>query len=232
MQNGGIMNVMFGKGLRILLAVVVATQSAWMMPALAGNSSKRLAVKEINAQELQKEFGAGGGGGGSGCKYDYDNDKVCDWVNEFRATPKLGGGYLYSEFAAASPYSACSNQNTCIFTLSISTTRTFSASINTSISGKAGDVSATVGFSASYSIAQTFSNSTTQNVNKGFKARLEAYQPFIYRYGTFDAPLVDNDSFQTGILTGYGSWSASKPESTPTYTTAIAACIYTNCQGG
>jgi hypothetical protein len=61
---GGSMRQSIGKVFKMVLATVIATQGAWMMPAFAASGSKRLAVKEVSAQELKLEFGAGGGGGG------------------------------------------------------------------------------------------------------------------------------------------------------------------------
>jgi hypothetical protein len=58
------MKQVIGKVFKVVLATVVATQGAWLMPAFAAGGSKRLAVKEVSAQELKLEYGAGGGGGG------------------------------------------------------------------------------------------------------------------------------------------------------------------------
>ncbi len=51
---------------RILLATMVASQGAMLVPAMAASQGKQLAVKAIGMAELKSEFGAGGGGGGSG----------------------------------------------------------------------------------------------------------------------------------------------------------------------
>ncbi len=82
---------------RILLATMVASQGAMLVPAMAASQGKQLAVKAIGMAELKSEFGAGGGGGGSGgpvvvdpgnggggnpsCQYNWNANQYCDWVD-------------------------------------------------------------------------------------------------------------------------------------------------------
>ena len=57
----------WSRAARILLATLIATQGAALLPAMAASASqsKRLEVKAIGEAELKSEYGAGGGGGGT-----------------------------------------------------------------------------------------------------------------------------------------------------------------------
>jgi hypothetical protein len=233
-QVGGSMKVILGKLLRITLAVTIATQGAWFTPSLAASAKEQLNVRSISTDVLQAEYGAGGGSGSS-CTYDLDSDKNCDTPDAQRAKPVLQGSYTYSNFADAGAYQACSNAGaggSCTFTVTINSSKTFSASINGSVSGTIGLIEAEAGFSTSYSVMQSFVYSTTINVNKGYRARVEAYQGFINKYGAYNIAFYDANTYTTGYRSDYGYWNAAKPERGPTYTTAIGTCITTNCQGG
>ena len=100
----------WSRAARILLATLIATQGAALLPAMAASASqsKRLAVKAIGEAELKSEYGAGGGGGGT------TDPPVSDPVEVVAQQVYITDAYLTSEVTYADSWvSGYSSESSC-----------------------------------------------------------------------------------------------------------------------
>jgi hypothetical protein len=218
------MKQVIGKVFKVVLATVVATQGAWLMPAFAAGGSKRLAVKEVSAQELKLEYGAGGGGGGStnpppssppvapnNCTWDYDNDYKCDTPDISSVTQ---GNYDSEKFETASTRVECktvsdvSEPGYCTGSFSVSNSITVTATF----SGEFGPVTAGVEVSGPQTYFITVN--PDYRVALGYWARLEIYSKYNVTYGYYNRYFKDADVAtqpSTYVISRIGTWTYEKP---------------------